>query len=451
MKTLEVLFTPADFNALKARPLNDAVCVVFDIFRATSSMTTALAHGASEIIPVGEIPEAIALRRQNQNLLLAGERDGLRIRAALTGGTDFDLGNSPREFTREKVAGKTIAITTTNGTRALRACAHAGTVLIGSFLNLRATADFILQNLPETLLLVCSGTLEQAAYEDTLGAGALGDLLWKDFSGGAISDSALMARQLFQQAQNDLLAAAGQSRNGARLLSQAELRDDVAFCLQRDVFDFVAVMHKDGSIKKQSSPCGSAEKFEAAIRRFDEENSRDPNVETVNGIARPREVVYAERLTAWVMKLCPDASEPLRLAARCQHLCRWMSPRDSHPMTRPGYLQWRAELKKFHAQKSGEILREVGYAGDVVERVQALNLKKDFPRDPESRVLEDALCLVFLEHQLADLASRTDDEKMITALQKSWEKMTPAGQAEALKLSYGPREQGLLERALKTT
>ena len=192
-------------------------------------------------------------------------------------------------------------------------------------------------------------------------------------------------------------------------------------------------------------------RFEMALRRFDEENSRDPNVETVNGTARPRELVYAERLTAWVLKLCPDASEPLRLAARCQHLCRWMSPRDSHPMTRPGYLQWRAELKKFHAQKSGEILREVGYAGDVVERVQALNLKKDFPRDPESRVLEDALCLVFLEHQLADLASRTDDEKTITALQKSWEKMTPAGQAEALKLSYGPREQGLLERALKTT
>ena len=192
-------------------------------------------------------------------------------------------------------------------------------------------------------------------------------------------------------------------------------------------------------------------RFEMALRRFDEENSRDPNVETVNGTARPRELVYAKRLTAWVLKLCPDASEPLRLAARCQHLCRWMSPRDSHPMTRPGYLQWRAELKKFHAQKSGEILREVGYAGDVVERVQALNLKKDFPRDPESRVLEDALCLVFLEHQLADLASRTDDEKMITALQKSWEKMTPAGQAEALKLSYGPREQGLLERALKTT
>ncbi len=195
-------------------------------------------------------------------------------------------------------------------------------------------------------------------------------------------------------------------------------------------------------------PSENAERFAAALHRFDEENSRDPNLETVDGLARPRELVYAERLTAWVLKLCPDASETLRLAACCQHLCRWMSPRSSFPMTRPGYLQWRAELKKFHAQKSGEILREVGYANDVIERVQSLNLKKDFPRDPESCVLEDALCLVFLEHQLADLASKTEDEKVITALQKSWKKMTAAGHAEALKLAYGPREKALLERAL---
>ena len=139
----------------------------------------------------------------------------------------------------------------------------------------------------------------------------------------------------------------------------------------------------------------------------------------------------------------------LRLAARCQHLCRWMSPRSSYPMTRPGYLQWRADLKKFHAQKSGEILQEVGYAADVIERVQSLNLKKDFPRDPDSCVLEDALCLVFLQYQLADLAAKTDDDKVIVALQKSWGKMTPAGHAEALKLTYAPREQALLERALQ--
>ena len=485
---IETILSPAELPALARRDLRQTACVVFDILRATSTFVTALANGAQEIIPVSEISEALAFKkaesgkRKAENILLAGERDGMKIRAAQTGGIDFDLGNSPREFTQERVSGKTIVATTTNGTRALRACAHAQTVLAGAFLNLRATADFIRQFNPETLLLVCSGTGEEVALEDVLGAGALCDLLGKDASDEQLSDSTLITRQIFHLAQNDLLKAAAQSCNGRRLLGIPELKDDVVFCLQRDVFDFAAVMH-DGKIStvvqkaavnapqskrfaksddsepsRQRLECGgfstaiggreNAPRFDAAIRRFDEENSRDPNLETADGVARPRELVYAERLTAWVLKLCPDASEILRLAARCQHLCRWMSPRRSFPMTRPGYLQWRAELKKFHAQKSGEILREVGYAGDVVERVQNLNLKKDFPRDPESCVLEDALCLIFLEHQLADLARKTEDEKIIIALQKSWKKMTPAGRAEALKLSYGPREKALLERAL---
>jgi hypothetical protein len=190
-------------------------------------------------------------------------------------------------------------------------------------------------------------------------------------------------------------------------------------------------------------------RFAAAIRRFDEENSRDPNMETAGGIAHPRELIYAQWLTDWVLKLRPEASEELRLAARCQHLCRWMIPRNSYPMTRTAYLQWREALKKFHARRAGEILRETGYPDHVIERVQQLNLKKDFPRDPEGRVLEDALCLVFLEHQLADLARKTSDDKVIGALQKSWKKMTPAGQACALKIPYGPREKDLVERALK--
>jgi hypothetical protein len=189
-------------------------------------------------------------------------------------------------------------------------------------------------------------------------------------------------------------------------------------------------------------------RFEAAIRRFDEENARDPNVEQVGGSAHPRELIYARWLTDWVLKLCPDASEELRLAARCQHLCRWLIPRASYPMTRAGYLQWRAELKKFHAQKAGEILRETGYGEDVVQRVQALNLKKNFPQDVDSRVLEDALCLVFLEHQFAGLANKMAEDKVITAVQKSWKKMTPAAHAEALKLSFAPREKALLDRAL---
>ena len=191
-----------------------------------------------------------------------------------------------------------------------------------------------------------------------------------------------------------------------------------------------------------------AKKFEAALRRFDAENSRDPNREAAGGVSQPRELLYAQRLTGWVLRLCPDASEELRLAARCQHICRWEIPRDSYPMTRAGYLKWRADMKKFHAQKAGEILREVGYDETAIRRVQELNLKKNFPDDPESRALEDALCLVFLQFQFAGLAAKTAEGKTINALQKSWRKMTDAARAEALKLDFGPREKNLLERAL---
>jgi uncharacterized protein DUF4202 len=192
------------------------------------------------------------------------------------------------------------------------------------------------------------------------------------------------------------------------------------------------------------------ENFAAAVRRFDKENSRDPNREIVDGVSQPRELLYAQRLTGWVLRLAPDASEALRLAARCQHICRWESPRENYPMTRAGYLKWRADLKKFHAEKSGAILREVGYDEETIRRVQDLNLKKNFPADAESRTLEDALCLVFLEFQLADLAAKTAEDKTINALQKSWAKMTETARAEALKLNYGEREKALLQRALKS-
>jgi len=253
MKTLEVLFTPADFAALKNRKLDSTLCVVFDVFRATSSMVTALANGAEAIVAVEEISDALELKKKNpshQNVLLAGERDGVRIRAALTGGTEFDLGNSPREFTKEKVAGKTIVMTTTNGTRALQSCAHAKTVLIGSFLNLKATADVVLGASPENLLVICSGTYEQTAYEDVLGAGALCDLLWSHLEPSGVSDSAKMARELYLVARKDVLTEASQSRNGLRLLSIPELKDDVAFCMRRDVFDFAAGMDREGNIKR---------------------------------------------------------------------------------------------------------------------------------------------------------------------------------------------------------
>ena len=189
-------------------------------------------------------------------------------------------------------------------------------------------------------------------------------------------------------------------------------------------------------------------RFKEAIRRFDAENAADPNTEMVDGALHPRELVYAKRLSDWVLKLCPNPSEELRLAARCQHICRWTIPRSAYPMDRAGYLHWRNELKSFHARKAGEILRQTGYPEDAIVRVQDLNLKKNFPKDPDSRVLEDALCLVFLQYQFAELAGRTADDKMINAVRKSWKKMTPAGQGHALQLKYGPHERKLLEQAI---
>ncbi len=189
--------------------------------------------------------------------------------------------------------------------------------------------------------------------------------------------------------------------------------------------------------------------FHCAIERFDAENARDPNTEMADGVACPRELLYAKRLTQWVLRLAPDAGESLRLAARCQHICRWMIPRHSHPMTRAGYLRWRAELKDFHAQKAEAILREAGCAEPVIHKVRDLNLKKNFPRDPESRILEDALCLVFLEFQFADLARKTAEDKLINAIQKTWKKMSVAARKQAIGLPFADREKQLLEQALR--
>jgi 2-phosphosulfolactate phosphatase len=246
--TLEVLFAPAEFIALRERDLSRTVCVVFDVLRSTSTMMTALDNGAARIIPVSEIEEALAIQRLTPHVLLAGERDGVRIRAHQTGGTDFDLGNSPREFTADAVRGKTIVITTTNGTRALRACAPASAILIGSFLGLSAVADWVRAYRPPNLLLIGAGTINQASYEDTLAAGALADLLWPLYESWQISDSAAMARQLFLHAAGDLPQAMKSARNGRRLLANPELREDVAFCLRRDTLRFVAQLTSEGVV-----------------------------------------------------------------------------------------------------------------------------------------------------------------------------------------------------------
>lgn len=189
-------------------------------------------------------------------------------------------------------------------------------------------------------------------------------------------------------------------------------------------------------------------RFSEAIRRFEEENARDPNLVFVEGVPHPHELLYAQRLTDWTLRLCPEASEPLRLAAHCQHICRWQVPRSSYEMTRAGYLRWRNDLKTFHARKAAEILRQVGYPEDTIARVQELNLKRKLGRDPECQVLEDALCLVTLQYQLSDLMAKTDPDKMVGILQKTWKKMSPVARDHALALPFSRPERELIERAL---
>ena len=273
---IEALLSPAELPALAQRDLRAAACVVFDILRATSTFVTALHHGADGIIPVNGIPEALAVRQKFPGVMLAGEREGLRIRASQANGVDFDFGNSPREFRPEKIAGKTIVSTTTNGTRTLRACAGAECVLAGSFLNLAATAEFLRRKNFATVLLVCAGTGEGVALEDVLAAGAMVELLMgRDFvepqlksggepltpalspgrgegekGGGPMDDSSLVAWETFRQMKNNLTAAIGSSSNGRRLLANSELNADVAFCAQRDVFNLVAVMGADGVLRR---------------------------------------------------------------------------------------------------------------------------------------------------------------------------------------------------------
>ncbi|HEY5811595.1 MAG TPA: 2-phosphosulfolactate phosphatase [Terrimicrobiaceae bacterium] len=245
---LEVLFSPVEFAALTQLDLSATTCVVFDVLRATSTMAVALSNGAKAILPVASISEALTIRSQRPDVLLVGERDGVRIPLDLTGGIAFCLGNSPREFTSEIVSGKTIVMTTTNGTRAFRAAVHASRVLVASFLNLAATAERLIKDAPAKILLVCAGTKDEPAYEDALCAGALCELLWSRWCTQGCSDSALMARKLFCQERHDLLAAISQSRNGQRLLSLPELRNDVQYCVQPNLLDFVLERDKAGEV-----------------------------------------------------------------------------------------------------------------------------------------------------------------------------------------------------------
>ena len=190
-----------------------------------------------------------------------------------------------------------------------------------------------------------------------------------------------------------------------------------------------------------------SERFQALIERIDRLNREDPNRETVQGLDAPRELLYAQRLTEWVLRLNPQASEELRIAARGQHVQRWTIPRERYPKTRAGYLRWRETLKAFHAETVGKLMRDVGYPSSVIERVQTMMGKRHLADDPDTQTLEDALCLVFLETQFADLRRKTPEVTILEVLRKTWKKMSEPARAAALQLALDQAERALLDRA----
>ena len=179
------------------------------------------------------------------------------------------------------------------------------------------------------------------------------------------------------------------------------------------------------------------ERFAQAIARFDVANAEDPHREADGGRERPKELLYAERLTAMLARFAPDASEVLRLAARCQHIQRWKIPRSDYPMTRVGYQQWRIRLRTFHADLAGAILRDVGYDETTIARVCSLIRKEALKTDAEAQALEDVVNLVFLESYLEDFVVKHADyetAKFFDILTKTAKKMSVRGRGAALTL-----------------
>lgn len=195
-------------------------------------------------------------------------------------------------------------------------------------------------------------------------------------------------------------------------------------------------------------------RFARAVAAIDAANADDPNTIVARGEVRPKELAHAEMVTEWVERLAGSPSEELLLAARAHHVRRWTVPRSSYPEGRAGYLRWRRELHKQHADDVGRILTECGYPDEAIARVQALVEKKGLGKgDAEVQVLEDALCLVFIETQFREISERLeqqygDEEKMVDVVRKTLKKMSDAGRARAVEIELDPRDRAIVGRAL---
>jgi len=192
----------------------------------------------------------------------------------------------------------------------------------------------------------------------------------------------------------------------------------------------------------------SSSRCDAVIAAIDVANAADPNIIEFEGQAEPAELVYGRRMSATLARMAPHASEPLRIAARGQHIERWRLARKSYPDGRAGYLRWRKDAKEIHARRLGDIMANAGYGAGDVDRVGALVRKERLKLDAEAQLLEDVVCVVFLEHYLTPFMAKTEPAKLPGILAKTWKKMSDFGHAEALKLNVPPDVLRLLEQGL---
>ena len=188
--------------------------------------------------------------------------------------------------------------------------------------------------------------------------------------------------------------------------------------------------------------------FQIASTSIDAENALDPNQEIYQNKSFPKELLYSDRMYKKLMDFEPNASEEVQIAAKAQHICRWKIARESYPMDRMGYLKWREELKKYHAQTTAKILEKAGYSSEFIARVSFLIEKKLLKKDTETQLLEDVICLVFLDFYLDDFVKKHDTEKLKNIILKTWHKMSENGHQEALKINYKPENLELIKESL---
>ncbi len=192
----------------------------------------------------------------------------------------------------------------------------------------------------------------------------------------------------------------------------------------------------------------TTDKLLQAFQRFDAANGQDPNIEIYMGNTYPKEVLYAIRMTKKLNDFAPDASEALQLTARCQHICRWEIPRHSYDMNRVGYLKWRQDLKKFHVQKASEILEDIGYSQETIDKVGFLLQKKGLKKNEDTQTLEDVICLVFLEHYFEPFTMEHPEDKIIDILRKTWRKMSEKGHQAAMGLPLSKKSLAIVSKAV---